>query len=88
MTSIVRAPAERYVVDVEFARPGTVALVNRVQALDHMRGRRAPRVRAGVRRGVLDAPMRNLPRGTTYYFVIIVPEAPNVDAESYGGRSS
>ena len=36
--SVVIAPAERYVVDVEFAHVGRVALVNRVQALDHMFG--------------------------------------------------
>ncbi|MDQ6886178.1 MAG: multicopper oxidase domain-containing protein [Gemmatimonadota bacterium] len=38
VTSVVIAPAERYVIEVEFAEPGTVALVNRVQALDHMAG--------------------------------------------------
>jgi FtsP/CotA-like multicopper oxidase with cupredoxin domain len=42
VTSVVLAPAERYVVDVEFARAGTVPLLNRVQALDHMRGRYTP----------------------------------------------
>jgi len=40
--SVVIAPAERYVVEVEFARRGDVALVNRVQALDHMIGSYAP----------------------------------------------
>jgi suppressor of ftsI len=35
----VLAPAERYVVDVRFDTPGTAALVNRVQALDHLVGR-------------------------------------------------
>jgi FtsP/CotA-like multicopper oxidase with cupredoxin domain len=34
----VLAPAERYVVDVEFAHPGRTVLVNRIQALDHMFG--------------------------------------------------
>lgn len=38
-TSVVIAPAERYIVDVEFARTGRAALLNRVQALDHMSGR-------------------------------------------------
>jgi suppressor of ftsI len=38
VSSVVIAPAERYVVDVEFSRAGRVALVNRVQALDHMFG--------------------------------------------------
>src|SRR5437667_7535168 len=37
--SVVIAPAERYVVDVRFDRPGRVALVNRVQGLDHLFGR-------------------------------------------------
>ena len=40
--SIVIAPAERYVVEVEFPRSGTVALVNRVQSLDHMIGAYTP----------------------------------------------
>jgi FtsP/CotA-like multicopper oxidase with cupredoxin domain len=37
--SIIIAPAERYIVDVRFDRPGTVPLVNRVRALDHLYGR-------------------------------------------------
>jgi FtsP/CotA-like multicopper oxidase with cupredoxin domain len=37
--SVVIAPAERYVVQVRFERPGTVALVNRVRSLDHLYGR-------------------------------------------------
>ena len=37
--SVVIAPAERYVVHVRFDHPGTVALVNRVRALDHLYGR-------------------------------------------------
>jgi suppressor of ftsI len=37
--SIVMAPAERYVVDARFDRPGTFALVNRVRGLDHLYGR-------------------------------------------------
>ena len=54
--SVVIAPAERYVVDVRFARPGQVALVNRVQALDHMVGAfRAEVDTLGVVR-VADAP--------------------------------
>jgi suppressor of ftsI len=36
--SVVLAPAERYVVDVRFESPGTSALTNRVQAIDHMVG--------------------------------------------------
>jgi FtsP/CotA-like multicopper oxidase with cupredoxin domain len=42
--SVVLAPAERYVVDVEFERTGHVAVLNRVQALDHMRGTYTPEV--------------------------------------------
>ena len=37
--SLVIAPAERYVVHVQFSRPGSVALVNRVRGLDHLYGR-------------------------------------------------
>lgn len=42
--SVVIAPAERYVVDVTFARAGRYALVNRVQGLDHLFGRFFPEV--------------------------------------------
>jgi FtsP/CotA-like multicopper oxidase with cupredoxin domain len=37
--SVVIGPAERYVVHVRFDRPGNVALVNQVRALDHLFGR-------------------------------------------------
>jgi len=37
--SVVIGPAERYVVQVQFTRPGRVALVNRIRAIDHMFGR-------------------------------------------------
>ncbi len=37
--SVVIAPAERYVVHVRFDTPGEVALVNRVQGIDHLHGR-------------------------------------------------
>jgi FtsP/CotA-like multicopper oxidase with cupredoxin domain len=40
--SVVIAPAERYVVDVRFYRPGEVALVNKVIGLDHLFGRFFP----------------------------------------------
>ncbi len=36
--SVVLAPAERYIVEVRFDRPGRYALVNRVQAINHYRG--------------------------------------------------
>ncbi len=35
----VIAPAERYIMDVTFPRPGRYALVNRVRAIDHLYGR-------------------------------------------------
>jgi FtsP/CotA-like multicopper oxidase with cupredoxin domain len=38
VSSVVLAPAERYVLDVEFPQAGPVALLDRVQALDHMTG--------------------------------------------------
>lgn len=37
--SVVLAPAERYVVHVRFDEPGEGALVNRVQAIDHLNAR-------------------------------------------------
>jgi FtsP/CotA-like multicopper oxidase with cupredoxin domain len=37
--SVVLAPAERYVVDVRFAVAGTVALLNRARAIDHLYAR-------------------------------------------------
>lgn len=37
--NLVIAPAERYVVHVQFARSGRVPLVNRVRGLDHLYGR-------------------------------------------------
>ena len=42
--SVVIAPAERYVVDVQFDRPGTVHFVNKVMGLDHLFGRFFPLV--------------------------------------------
>jgi suppressor of ftsI len=37
--SVVIGPAERYIVDVRFTRPGAAAFVNRVRALDHLFGK-------------------------------------------------
>jgi FtsP/CotA-like multicopper oxidase with cupredoxin domain len=37
--SVVIAPAERYTIDVSFAKPGSYALINRVRAIDHLYGR-------------------------------------------------
>jgi len=42
--SVVIAPAERYVVDVQFDRPGAFALLNKVIGLDHLFGRFFPMV--------------------------------------------
>jgi FtsP/CotA-like multicopper oxidase with cupredoxin domain len=39
VSSVVLAPAERYVVDARFDAAGSVAFVNHVQALDHFGGR-------------------------------------------------
>ena len=44
VASVVMAPAERYVVNVTFDRPGRFALVNQVQGLDHLFGRFFPEV--------------------------------------------
>ncbi|HYN08942.1 MAG TPA: multicopper oxidase family protein [Vicinamibacterales bacterium] len=38
VTSVVLAPAERYIVDVQFITPGTTTMVNAVQSLNHMAG--------------------------------------------------
>ena len=38
VASVVLAPAERYIVEVRFDRPGRYALVNQVQAINHYRG--------------------------------------------------
>ena len=42
--SVVIAPGERYVVDVLFDTPGTVAVVNQVQTVDHFLGEIFPNV--------------------------------------------
>jgi suppressor of ftsI len=42
--SVVLAPAERYVVEARFPRPGRYALVNAVQAINHYRGEFEPEV--------------------------------------------
>lgn len=47
--SVVLAPAERYVVEVRFERPGRYALLNQVQVVNHMTGEFEARVdTAGV----------------------------------------
>ena len=42
--SVPIAPAERYVVDVQFPETGTVAITNSIQAIDHFRGEFYPHV--------------------------------------------
>jgi FtsP/CotA-like multicopper oxidase with cupredoxin domain len=42
--SVVLAPAERYVIEARFERPGRVALINAVQAINHMIGEFEPTV--------------------------------------------
>jgi FtsP/CotA-like multicopper oxidase with cupredoxin domain len=44
ISSVVIAPSERYVVEVEMTRDDTIPLVNRVQSLDHMIGLYWPEV--------------------------------------------
>ena len=44
ISSVVIAPAERYVVDVRFDQPGEVAISNTVQAINHFRGEFFPEV--------------------------------------------
>ncbi|MEX2527080.1 MAG: multicopper oxidase family protein [Gemmatimonadota bacterium] len=38
VTSVPISPAERYSVDVQFSQPGTVAITNTIQAVNHFRG--------------------------------------------------
>ena len=42
--SVVIAPAERYVVEVRFDRPGRIAVVNAIQAINHYAGEFSPEV--------------------------------------------
>ena len=42
--SVILAPAERYVVEVRFDKPGTYAMVNAVQAINHYRGEFQPEI--------------------------------------------
>jgi len=42
--NVVIAPAQRYIVDARFGQPGTVALVNSIQAVDHFNGVFYPQV--------------------------------------------
>ncbi len=42
--SVVIAPAERYIVDVQFDQPGEIAIANTIQAINHFRGEFYPHV--------------------------------------------
>lgn len=44
VASVVLAPAERYVVEVRFPKPGRYAVVNAIQAINHYRGEFEPEV--------------------------------------------
>ena len=44
VSSVVIAPAERYIVEVLFDEPGEVLLTNRIQAIDHYLGEYVPHV--------------------------------------------
>lgn len=44
VSSVVIAPAERYVVDVRFDETGEIAIANTIQAINHFRGEFYPRV--------------------------------------------
>jgi len=44
VASVVLAPAERYVVEARFDRPGRFPLVNAIQAIDHYKGEFDPQV--------------------------------------------
>lgn len=44
VSSVVIAPAERYVVDVQFQRAGSYAITNTIQAINHFRGEFYPHI--------------------------------------------
>lgn len=44
ITSVVIAPGERYVIDVQFGDPGTAVIANTIQAVNHFRGEFYPHV--------------------------------------------
>jgi FtsP/CotA-like multicopper oxidase with cupredoxin domain len=56
--SVVIGPAERYVVEVRFDRPGTYPLLNMVQAINHFRGEFQPEVDTLGTIGVDSTPAR------------------------------
>jgi suppressor of ftsI len=58
VASVVVAPAERYLVDVRFTDPGSVAIENRVLAIDHVFGRFISQVDTLGIVGVKDHPAR------------------------------
>ena len=54
---VVLAPAQRYLVDARFDRPGTFALTNSIQAIDHFNARYYPEVDTLGLITVLDEPV-------------------------------
>lgn len=65
--SVVIAPAERYVVDLTLRGPGRFAITNRVQSIDHARGRFFSTVDTlgVVEVGLAEGALRNRPLGPT-----------------------
>lgn len=65
--SVVIAPAERYVVDLTLRGPGRFAITNRVQSIDHARGRFFSTVDTlgVVEIGLAEGALRNRPLGPT-----------------------
>jgi FtsP/CotA-like multicopper oxidase with cupredoxin domain len=57
--SVVIAPAERYIVDVRFDRPGQVAIANTIQAINHFRGEFYPHTDTLGLVTVSDEPVEN-----------------------------
>ena len=57
VSNIVLAPAQRYIVDARFEEPGTYALLNPIQAIDHFNGRFYPQTDTLGVVTVLDEPV-------------------------------
>ncbi|MCZ0936387.1 MAG: multicopper oxidase family protein [Gemmatimonadetes bacterium] len=57
VSNVVLAPAQRYIVDARFDEPGTYALLNPIQAIDHFNGRFYPQTDTLGIVTVLDEPV-------------------------------
>ncbi len=57
VSNVVLAPAQRYIVDARFGEPGTYALLNPIQAIDHFNGRFYPHTDTLGLVTVLDEPV-------------------------------